>query len=137
MTLGCAVAHALVSAKSWICEASGPSTLVRERARAQKRVMRVPGARSEPVSFSAEPGQRECKERAADPGSFGEVVRRLSLRHPTTSVALISGLLAAALDETDDARVQGFRLVLAERRVRNVLRMEPVTGLDARQEHVA
>jgi hypothetical protein len=56
------------------------------------------------------------------PGACDDVVARLHGEHPDWPVVRVADLLAAALRGTTDARVQAFRLVLAERRVRDELR---------------
>lgn len=56
------------------------------------------------------------------PAACDEVVARLQREHPEWPVERVADLLVAALRETHDARVHAFRLVLAERRVRDRLR---------------
>ena len=51
---------------------------------------------------------------------------RLCRRHPDSSPAEVAASLAGALEATRDARVQGFRLLLAEREAHR--RLTPRTG---------
>ena len=51
-----------------------------------------------------------------------ESVGRLLVEYPTVDPDLIRTLLEASLGRTSEARVQHYRLVLAERDVRNILR---------------
>lgn len=53
-----------------------------------------------------------------------EITQRLASAHPWASEAHIEAILRANLDETRDAKVQNFRLLLAERNARVRLRSE-------------
>lgn len=56
------------------------------------------------------------------------LVSRVAAEHPAVPIASIRRLVVEELDRTAAARVQGFRLVLAERAVRARLATAPPVG---------
>jgi hypothetical protein len=67
-------------------------------------------------------GQPESGDRDADARSVVALARQLADRYPDVPVAEIERLITWCLHDTAEAKVQGFRLILAERAVRNHLR---------------
>jgi hypothetical protein len=72
-------------------------------------------------SHSLVPGRAGDDEKL-DTRAYEDLVQRLSVLHPAHSVDSIECLVTSALAETAGARVHRYRLVLAERKVREKLR---------------
>lgn len=76
-------------------------------------------------SHSGDGGGQVSDERLAS-----ELASRLAVEFPTVDPGLIFALVAGSLDRTRLARVQNYRMVLAERESRAELRRMVSAGLD-------
>ena len=85
---------------------------------------------AEPVNVTLARAHRDSVEARG----FDDLVDRLTARYPDHTVGEVSELLACAVQATAGARVHGYRLLLAERRVRDQLK---TIGTSARVEQVA
>lgn len=83
------------------------------------------------------PVEREAA--AGSAASLSEIATRLGTEFPTAAPDQIGRLLEASLGRTHDARVQNYRLVLAEREVRERLRrrlLQPVEAVEEAPDQV-
>ena len=78
---------------------------------------------SEPIAAigNTEPVDHGLDHRLEDERSIADVADRLAERYPTLAREWIADIVAGCLTETRGARVQAFRLVLAEREARRRL----------------
>jgi len=98
---------------------------MREARRAAQRL-----GLAEPVNVTLARAHRDSVEARG----LDDLAGRLTARYPDHTSGEVSELLACALQATARARVHGYRLLLAERRVRDQLK---TIGTWARVEAVA